>query len=157
MALRLVELLFDRTAAEASQLMIEYDPQPPFDAGALDKVGEGVVERVVEYAVGPQVTPSPALCSDVGDDGVASDLCSCARRGVGGNTGAVVPRRRAHDRRVAARRQLASLSGTTFVLPPTAAMSTIASTSHVVLERRSSAIRRRDVSRLAHVGWPAAP
>ena len=50
MALRLVELLYDRTAAEASQLMIEYDPQPPFDAGALDKVGEGVVERVVEYA-----------------------------------------------------------------------------------------------------------
>ena len=50
MALRLVELLFDRTAAEASQLMIEYDPQPPFDAGAVDKVGDGVMERVVEYA-----------------------------------------------------------------------------------------------------------
>ncbi len=50
MALRLVELLFDRTAAEASQLMIEYDPQPPFDAGALDKVSNGVVERVVAYA-----------------------------------------------------------------------------------------------------------
>jgi transcriptional regulator GlxA family with amidase domain len=28
MALRLVELLVDRTAAEAAQLMIEYDPQP---------------------------------------------------------------------------------------------------------------------------------
>ena len=40
MALRLVELLFDRTAAEASQLMIEYDPQPPFDAGATHKVGD---------------------------------------------------------------------------------------------------------------------
>jgi transcriptional regulator GlxA family with amidase domain len=50
MALRLVELLFDRTAAEASQLMIEYDPQPPFDAGSLDKVANGVVERVIEYA-----------------------------------------------------------------------------------------------------------
>ena len=50
MALRLVELLVDRTAAEAMQLMIEYDPQPPFDAGALDKVGPGVVERVAEYA-----------------------------------------------------------------------------------------------------------
>ena len=34
MALRLVELLVDRTAAEATQLMIEYDPQPPFDAGS---------------------------------------------------------------------------------------------------------------------------
>ena len=38
MALRLVELLVDRTAAEAAQLMIEYDPQPPFDCGSLAKV-----------------------------------------------------------------------------------------------------------------------
>lgn len=50
MALRLVELLFDRAAAEACQLMIEYDPQPPFDAGAVDKVDAGVMERVQEYA-----------------------------------------------------------------------------------------------------------
>ena len=45
-----MEVLVDRTAAEAAQLMIEYDPQPPFDAGALEKVGEDVVARVVEYA-----------------------------------------------------------------------------------------------------------
>lgn len=50
MALRLVELLFDRTAAEACQLMIEYDPQPPFDAGAVAKAGPGVMDRVIEYA-----------------------------------------------------------------------------------------------------------
>ena len=50
MALRLVELLVDRTAAEAAQLMIEYDPQPPFDSGALAKADPTVVERVVEYA-----------------------------------------------------------------------------------------------------------
>jgi transcriptional regulator GlxA family with amidase domain len=50
MALRLVELLVDRTAAEAMQLMIEYDPQPPFDAGALDKVGAAVLQRVEEFA-----------------------------------------------------------------------------------------------------------
>ncbi len=50
MALRLVEILFDRTAAEACQLMIEYDPQPPFDAGSVDKIGDGVMERVIEYA-----------------------------------------------------------------------------------------------------------
>jgi transcriptional regulator GlxA family with amidase domain len=50
MALRLVELLVDRTAAEAMQLMIEYDPQPPFDAGALDKVDDEVIERIAEYA-----------------------------------------------------------------------------------------------------------
>ena len=57
MALRLVEVLFDRTAAEASQLMIEYDPQPPFDAGAVAKVGDAVVN-------GPSSTPRSA--SDAG-------------------------------------------------------------------------------------------
>jgi transcriptional regulator GlxA family with amidase domain len=50
MALRLVELLFDRVAAEAAQLMIEYDPQPPFDAGSVDKAGDDVMARVIEYA-----------------------------------------------------------------------------------------------------------
>lgn len=50
MALRLVELLVDRTAGQASQLMIEYDPQPPFDAGSVAKADEVVVRRVIEYA-----------------------------------------------------------------------------------------------------------
>jgi transcriptional regulator GlxA family with amidase domain len=50
MALRLVELLVDRTAAEASQLMIEYDPQPPFDAGAVAKASQTTMTRVAEYA-----------------------------------------------------------------------------------------------------------
>ena len=49
MALRLVEILFDRVAAEASQLMIEYDPQPPFDAGSTAKASDEVVGRVIEY------------------------------------------------------------------------------------------------------------
>ena len=50
MALRLVELLIDRTAAEAIQLMIEYDPQPHVDAGSLSKAGEHVVARAAEYS-----------------------------------------------------------------------------------------------------------
>ncbi len=50
MALRLVELLVDRVAAEACQLMIEYDPQPPFDAGSTESAGDEVMERVLEYA-----------------------------------------------------------------------------------------------------------
>jgi len=50
MALRLVELLVDRTAAQAMQLMIEYDPQPPFDAGSVAKAGDEVMTRVIEYA-----------------------------------------------------------------------------------------------------------
>jgi putative intracellular protease/amidase len=48
MALRLSELLFDRTTAEAMQLYIEYDPQPPFDSGALEKASGAVQERVAE-------------------------------------------------------------------------------------------------------------
>jgi transcriptional regulator GlxA family with amidase domain len=50
MALRLVELLVDSTAARAAQLMIEYDPQPPFDSGAVHKSDDVVMTRVIEYA-----------------------------------------------------------------------------------------------------------
>lgn len=50
MALRLVELLVDRTAAEASQLMIEYDPAPPFSSGSLASASPEVLERVAQYA-----------------------------------------------------------------------------------------------------------
>ena len=48
MALRLAELLTDRTTAKALQLMIEYDPQPPYDAGSLHKVDATVLCRVQE-------------------------------------------------------------------------------------------------------------
>ena len=30
--------------------MIEYDPQPPFDAGSVAKADNAVMARVVEYA-----------------------------------------------------------------------------------------------------------
>lgn len=49
MALRLVELLVDREAAQAAQLMIEYDPQPPFDCGDLAKAAPEVTDRAAEY------------------------------------------------------------------------------------------------------------
>jgi transcriptional regulator GlxA family with amidase domain len=50
MALRLAALLVDEVAAKAMQLMVEYDPQPPFDAGAPSKVDDVVMTRVIEYA-----------------------------------------------------------------------------------------------------------
>ena len=50
MALRLSELLVDADAAKAMQLMVEYDPQPPFDAGSVAKAGDAVMTRVIEYA-----------------------------------------------------------------------------------------------------------
>jgi transcriptional regulator GlxA family with amidase domain len=50
MALRLAEVLVDDVAAQAAQLLIEYDPQPPFDAGSRAKAAEPVLARVAEYA-----------------------------------------------------------------------------------------------------------
>lgn len=51
MALRLSELLVDDIAAKAMQLMIEYDPQPPFDSGSVGKSTDEVMTRLVEYSV----------------------------------------------------------------------------------------------------------
>jgi len=48
MALGLAERLTDRVTAEAMQLIMEYDPQPPFDAGSVEKAGPLVVERAME-------------------------------------------------------------------------------------------------------------
>ncbi len=36
-------------AAQAAQLLIEYDPQPPFDSGALAKADQATVARANEY------------------------------------------------------------------------------------------------------------
>jgi transcriptional regulator GlxA family with amidase domain len=49
MALRVVEILVDREAAQAAQLLIEYDPQPPFDSGSLAKADAATVVRAAEY------------------------------------------------------------------------------------------------------------
>ncbi|MEV7870407.1 DJ-1/PfpI family protein [Streptomyces sp. NPDC088124] len=48
MALRLAELLTDQVTAQAMQLMVEYDPQPPFDAGSVEKAGPLVTARAKE-------------------------------------------------------------------------------------------------------------
>jgi cyclohexyl-isocyanide hydratase len=45
-ALRIVAELKGREAAEAIQLMIEYDPHPPYDCGSPDRAVPELVERV---------------------------------------------------------------------------------------------------------------
>jgi putative intracellular protease/amidase len=50
MALRLAELLVDREAAQAAQLLIEYDPQPPFDTGAWAEADAATRARAIKYA-----------------------------------------------------------------------------------------------------------
>lgn len=54
MALRLSELLVDDIAAKAMQLMIEYDPQPPFDCGSVEKADDEVMTRLITYAADKQ-------------------------------------------------------------------------------------------------------
>jgi transcriptional regulator GlxA family with amidase domain len=46
MALRLAQLTAGDDVAQAVQLSIEYDPQPPFDAGSPDKAPEPIVQLV---------------------------------------------------------------------------------------------------------------
>jgi putative intracellular protease/amidase len=47
MALTLMARLADDELAQAIQLGIEYDPQPPFDSGSLDKAPQAAVERLI--------------------------------------------------------------------------------------------------------------
>lgn len=48
MALRLVELLTDEVTAKAAQVVLEYDPEPPFEAGHPDQAGAEVMARLAE-------------------------------------------------------------------------------------------------------------
>jgi transcriptional regulator GlxA family with amidase domain len=50
MAIRLAELLVGEVAAQAAQVGVEYDPQPPFDAGHPSRVSAEVMEQVREHA-----------------------------------------------------------------------------------------------------------
>jgi cyclohexyl-isocyanide hydratase len=45
-ALRVVEELRGKAAAEAIQLMVEYDPHPPLDAGSPERAAPELVERI---------------------------------------------------------------------------------------------------------------
>lgn len=48
-ALFLAEKLTDAQTAKVVQLSIEYDPQPPFDAGSLEKADEQTIEKTKKY------------------------------------------------------------------------------------------------------------
>ncbi len=60
MALWLLAELEGEEAARAAQLCIEYDPQPPFDAGAPSKAGQATIDRAREtvQAVLQKVLPA---------------------------------------------------------------------------------------------------
>ena len=46
MALHLVSRMFDENVAKAVQLGVEYDPDPPFDAGSPEKAGPELTEFI---------------------------------------------------------------------------------------------------------------
>ncbi len=48
MALTLAEILIDTVTAQAIQLVIEYDPQPPFDTGSPASASQEVMLRAIE-------------------------------------------------------------------------------------------------------------
>jgi transcriptional regulator GlxA family with amidase domain len=60
MALRLVQLMHGDEAAQAIQLGIEYDPQPPFDAGSPEKAPQQIVEVVTAAFEAQDAEGSPA-------------------------------------------------------------------------------------------------
>jgi transcriptional regulator GlxA family with amidase domain len=59
MALRLIQEMHGDEFAQAIQLGIEYDPQPPFDSGSPEKADPAIVNlvRVVQTAQ-DKLTPS---------------------------------------------------------------------------------------------------
>jgi transcriptional regulator GlxA family with amidase domain len=46
MCLRLIQVMYGDEAAQAVQLGIEYDPQPPFDTGSPDKAPQPIIDLV---------------------------------------------------------------------------------------------------------------
>lgn len=60
-ALTLIELLRDRATAEAIQLVLEYNPAPPFAAGSPETAPPAVVARVKKAMAGSQQQRVEAL------------------------------------------------------------------------------------------------
>ena len=50
MALYLIAALKDEETAKMVQLLVEYDPQPPYDAGSPSKAGKELINKAIELA-----------------------------------------------------------------------------------------------------------
>lgn len=60
MALHLASLVAGTEFAEVLQLHIEYDPQPPFDAGSVDKASPQVLAHAMARIAGASSNPDDA-------------------------------------------------------------------------------------------------
>jgi transcriptional regulator GlxA family with amidase domain len=61
MALTLAARIAGDETARAIQLGIEYDPQPPFDAGSVAKADPGLVAALRDLLTSPAPAPDPAV------------------------------------------------------------------------------------------------
>lgn len=50
--LAIASLLCGEESAKIAQLMMEYDPAPPFDVGSPEKAGPDLVNKAILYATG---------------------------------------------------------------------------------------------------------
>jgi cyclohexyl-isocyanide hydratase len=50
--LTIAEMLYGEETAKIAQLLIEYNPAPPFDAGSPEKAGADLVSKAMLYATG---------------------------------------------------------------------------------------------------------
>jgi len=60
MCLRLIQVMYGDEAAQAVQLGIEYDPQPPVDAGSPDKAPQAIVDAVTAVFQAQDTKATPA-------------------------------------------------------------------------------------------------
>jgi transcriptional regulator GlxA family with amidase domain len=50
MALSLAEKIAGKEIAQTIQLILEYDPQPPFNSGSISKAGKAIVDSATQLA-----------------------------------------------------------------------------------------------------------
>jgi transcriptional regulator GlxA family with amidase domain len=86
MALTLTERVHGRDLAEALQLVIEYDPQPPFETGALEKVDKTTERRAMDVMVTAAGYTRMQVAAKLGRAIMRARLAR-ARRALGGGRG----------------------------------------------------------------------
>jgi cyclohexyl-isocyanide hydratase len=59
--LTIVSILYGEEIAKIIQLLLEYDPAPPFDTGSPEKAGEELVEKAMLFM--QEMMPAPVLAS----------------------------------------------------------------------------------------------
>ena len=59
--LTLVSILYGEEIAKINQLLIEYNPAPPFDTGSPEKAGTELVEKAMLFMQG--MMPAPVVAN----------------------------------------------------------------------------------------------